>query len=452
MKLIRNLSVIRTIGVRCYSTPVTHVHARQIFDSRGNPTVEVDLTTKDGLFRAAVPSGASTGIHEALELRDKVKEDYMGKGVLKAVCNVINEIGPKVVESKLDVIEQQALDELMIKFDGTENKSKFGANAILGVSMAICKAGAASRKVPLYKHIGDLAGNDKFILPVPSMNVINGGSHAGNKLAMQEFMILPTGATSFTHAMKMGSEVYHHLRAVIKAKFGLDATAVGDEGGFAPNIQDNKEGVHLLNEAIAKAGYTGKVDIGMDCAASEFLKNGKYDLDFKNPKSDPSKYIDSKALQSLYEEFIKEFPIVSIEDPFEQDDWDAWARFNGSTKIQLVGDDLLVTNPKRIATAIEKKACNALLLKVNQIGSITESICAHLRARANGWGTMVSHRSGETEDTFIADMVVGLAAGQIKTGAPCRSERLAKYNQLLRIEAELGKDACYAGKRFRMPV
>nr|XP_022920287.1 enolase-like [Onthophagus taurus] len=452
MKLIRNLSVIRTIGVRCYSTPVTHVHARQIFDSRGNPTVEVDLTTKDGLFRAAVPSGASTGIHEALELRDKVKEDYMGKGVLKAVCNVINEIGPKVVESKLDVIEQQALDELMIKFDGTENKSKFGANAILGVSMAICKAGAASRKVPLYKHIGDLAGNDKFILPVPSMNVINGGSHAGNKLAMQEFMILPTGATSFTHAMKMGSEVYHHLRAVIKAKFGLDATAVGDEGGFAPNIQDNKEGVHLLNEAIAKAGYTGKVGIGMDCAASEFLKNGKYDLDFKNPKSDPSKYIDSKALQSLYEEFIKEFPIVSIEDPFEQDDWDAWARFNGSTKIQLVGDDLLVTNPKRIATAIEKKACNALLLKVNQIGSITESICAHLRARANGWGTMVSHRSGETEDTFIADMVVGLAAGQIKTGAPCRSERLAKYNQLLRIEAELGKDACYAGKRFRMPV
>lgn len=438
---------------RCYAktSSIKEIFARQIFDSRGNPTVEVDLTTDCGLFRAAVPSGASTGIHEALELRDKEKNNYHGKSVYKAVCHVIQSLGPKLIDSGLDVVQQQEIDNFMIKLDGTENKSQFGANAILGVSIAVCKAGAAKRGIPLYQHIADLAGNKKLILPVPSMNVINGGSHAGNKLAMQEFMILPTGAASFTESMKMGTEVYHHLKNVIKKKFGLDATAVGDEGGFAPNIQNNKDALELISEAIDTAGYCGKIDIGMDTAASEFFRDGKYDLDFKNPNSDKSKWIEPKELQKLYMCFCKEYPIVSIEDPFEQDDWEAWSDITCATEIQIVGDDLLVTNPKRIKTAIDKKACNALLLKVNQIGSVTESIAAHLMAKSNGWGTMVSHRSGETEDSFIADLSVGLSAGQIKTGAPCRSERLCKYNQILRIEEELGDNAKYAGKNFRLP-
>lgn len=303
----------------------------------------------------------------------------------------------------------------------------------------------------MYRHIADLAGNSKVILPVPAFNVINGGSHAGNKLAMQEFMILPTGASSFTEAMRMGSEVYHHLKNVIKKKFGLDATAVGDEGGFAPNILENKEALELIMAAIEAAGYTGKIDIGMDVAASEFFKDGKYDLDFKNPSSNPQDYLEQKALQELYESFIKNYPIVSIEDPFDQDDWDGWKGLTSATDIQIVGDDLTVTNPKRIQMAVERGACNCLLLKVNQIGTVTESIRAHLLAKKNGWGTMVSHRSGETEDSTIADIVVGLSTGQIKTGAPCRSERLCKYNQILRIEEQLGANAVYAGKNFRRP-
>nr|UWU45206.1 enolase [Hyalomma anatolicum]UWU45207.1 enolase [Hyalomma anatolicum]UWU45208.1 enolase [Hyalomma anatolicum]UWU45209.1 enolase [Hyalomma excavatum] len=431
--------------------PIKRIYARQIFDSRGNPTVEVDLLTEKGLFRAAVPSGASTGIHEALELRDGDKSKYMGKGVSKAVNNVNQVIAPQLIGKNFDVTDQTNIDEFMLQLDGTENKGNLGANAILGVSLAVCKAGAAQKGVPLYRHIADLAGNSKVVMPVPAFNVINGGSHAGNKLAMQEFMILPTGASSFTEAMRMGSEVYHHLKNVIKKKFGLDATAVGDEGGFAPNIQDNKEALELIQEAINAAGYGGQVEIGMDVAASEFYKEGKYDLDFKNPNSDPNSYLDRDALKGMYEDFIRSYPIVSIEDPFEQDDWDAWTALNSSTQIQIVGDDLTVTNPKRIQTAIDKNACNCLLLKVNQIGSVTESIRAHQLARKNGWGTMVSHRSGETEDSTIADIVVGLSTGQIKTGAPCRSERLCKYNQLLRIEEQLGGNAVYAGKNFRHP-
>ncbi|XP_018324840.1 enolase [Agrilus planipennis] len=430
---------------------IRSIKARQIFDSRGNPTVEVDLTTELGLFRAAVPSGASTGVHEALELRDGDKANYHGKAVSKAINNINSIIAPELIKSGLEVTNQKGVDEFMLKLDGTENKSKFGANAILGVSLAVAKAGAAKRQIPLYKYIAELAGNKDIILPVPAFNVINGGSHAGNKLAMQEFMILPTGAGSFTEAMKMGSEVYHHLKNVIKNKFGLDATAVGDEGGFAPNIQSNKEALNLINEAIAKAGYTGKIDIGMDVAASEFYKDGKYDLDFKNPNSDKNNWLTPDQLLDVYLSFLKEFPVVSIEDPFDQDDWNAWSTITAKTNIQIVGDDLTVTNPKRIQTAVEKKACNCLLLKVNQIGTVTESIQAHLLAKTNGWGTMVSHRSGETEDTFIADLVVGLSTGQIKTGAPCRSERLAKYNQILRIEEELGASAKYAGKSFRKP-
>ncbi|XVF50694.1 hypothetical protein PTKIN_Ptkin04bG0122900 [Pterospermum kingtungense] len=404
---------------------IKSIKARQIFDSRGNPTVEVDVILSDGtVARAAVPSGASTGIYEALELRDG-GSDYLGKGVLKAVENVNAIIGPALVGK--DPTEQAKIDNFMVQqLDGTVNewgwcKQKLGANAILAVSLAVCKAGAMVKKILLYQHIANLASNKNLVLPVPAFNVINGGSHAGNKLAMQEFMILPVGASSFKEAMKMGVEVYHHLKAVIKKKYGQDATNVGDEGGFAPNIQENKEGLELLKTAIAKAGYTGKVVIGMDVAASEFYdnKDKTYDLNFK-----------------------------------EEDDWEHYAKLTSEIggRVQIVGDDLLVTNPKRVEKAIKEKTCNALLLKVNQIGSVTESIEAVKMSKHAGWGVMASHRSGETEDTFIADLSVGLATGQIKTGAPCRSERLAKYNQLLRIEEELGAAAVYAGAKFRAPV
>uniref|UniRef100_A0A671MYW7 phosphopyruvate hydratase n=1 Tax=Sinocyclocheilus anshuiensis TaxID=1608454 RepID=A0A671MYW7_9TELE len=433
---------------------ILKIHAREIFDSRGNPTVEVDLYTKKGLFRAAVPSGASTGIYEALELRDNDKTRYLGKGLYfrYSVCKCsISNNQSFVLKQNVSVLEQEKIDKLMLDMDGTENKSKFGANAILGVSLAVCKAGAAEKGVPLYRHIADLAGNPEVILPVPAFNVINGGSHAGNKLAMQEFMILPVGASNFKEAMRIGAEVYHNLKNVIKEKYGKDATNVGDEGGFAPNILENKEALELLKNAISKAGYTDKIVIGMDVAASEFYKGGKYDLDFKSP-DDPSRYISPDQLADLYRSFVKDYPVVSIEDPFDQDDWEAWTNFTASTNIQVVGDDLTVTNPKRIAKAVSDKACNCLLLKVNQIGSVTESLQACKMAQSNGWGVMVSHRSGETEDTFIADLVVGLCTGQIKTGAPCRSERLAKYNQLLRIEEELGDKARFAGKNFRRPI
>jgi enolase len=443
--------IVRKSVASAKKMPITKIHARQIFDSRGNPTVEVDLTTEHGTFRSAVPSGASTGIYEALELRDKDPKAYVGKGVLTAVANVNNIIAPALVGKDIDLTNQTAVDKIMLDLDGTENKSKLGANAILGVSLAVCKAGAAKKGVPLYRHIADLAGNKELVLPVPAFNVINGGSHAGNKLAMQEFMLLPTGASSFTEAMRMGSETYHHLKSVIKAKYGQDACNVGDEGGFAPNIQNNEEGLELLKVAIEKAGYTGKIEIGMDVAASEFCKDKKYDLDFKNPKSDPAAWLTSDQLFEVYQGFITKYPVISIEDAFDQDDWPAWTKMNAAVNIQLVGDDLTVTNPKRVREAIEKKACNCLLLKVNQIGSVTESIEACKLAQGAGWGVMVSHRSGETEDTFIADLVVGLCTGEIKTGAPCRSERLAKYNQLLRIEEELGGSAKYAGKHFRNP-
>ncbi|KAK7838190.1 enolase 1 [Quercus suber] len=353
---------------------VKYVKARQIVDSRGNPTVEVDLVT-DQLYRSAVPSGASTGIYEALELRDGDKSVYGGKGVLNAVNNINQILAPKLLG--IDVRDQADVDAIMLEIDGTPNKSKLGANAILGVSLSVCRAGAGAKGVPLYKHIQEISGTNELVMPVPAFNVINGGSHAGNSLAMQEFMILPVGATSFAEAFRMGSEVYHTLKGIIKAKYGQDACNVGDEGGFAPNVQDNREGLVLLIDAIEKAGYTGKIKIGMDVAASEFLtKDGKYDLDFKKQPNNGAHVHSAQSLCDLYKEFVKEFPIV------------------------------------------------------NQIGTVTESIRAALDSKAAGWGVMVSHRSGETEDNFIADLSVGLASGQIKTGAPCRSERLAKYNQV----------------------
>jgi len=439
---------------------IVSIKAREIFDSRGNPTVEVDLATERGLFRAACPSGASTGIYEALELRDGDKSRLLGKGVTKAVQNVNEIIAPKL--KGMDPTQQSVIDKLMVEeLDGTQNewgwcKSKLGANAILAVSMAVCRAGAATKQMPLYKYIAELSGKptDKFVMPVPSFNVINGGSHAGNRLACQEFMILPTGAASFKEAMQIGAEVYHTLKGVIKKKYGQDACNVGDEGGFAPSVQDNNEALDVLMQAIEQSGHKDKVRIGTDVAASEFwVADAKvYDLDFKNPDSPPEMKKTGEELIAYYKDWIQKYPaFVSIEDPFDQDDWEAYGKLTAEMgkDIQIVGDDLLVTNPKRIEKAKETNAVNALLLKVNQIGSVTESIDAAKMCFEYGWGVMVSHRSGETEDTFIADLVVGLRTGEIKTGAPCRSERLAKYNQLLRIEEELGSNCTYAGAGFR---
>ena len=421
---------------------IKSVNAREILDSRGNPTVEVDVITEAGLARAAVPSGASTGIYEALELRDKGKR-YLGKGVLKAVENVNQKIAP-TLKGK-EPVEQGKIDDALVMLDGTDNKSNLGANAILGVSMAVCKSGALEKGIPLYKHIANIAGINEFVMPVPSFNVINGGQHAGNKLDFQEFMILPTGAKNFKEALRMGAETYHYLKEIIKNKHGIDAVNVGDEGGFAPPVANPEEAVKLLIEAIKKAGYTGKIKIGIDVAASEFYKNGKYVLNGKNTTID--------KLIELYKSLVKKYPIISIEDPFDQDDWNAYSKLTKAIgkDVQIVGDDLLVTNCERIQKAVHRDACNALLLKVNQIGSITEAMEAAKLAQDNGWGVMVSHRSGETCDSFIADLAVGLKTGQIKTGAPCRSERLAKNNQLLRIEEELGNKAKYAGNSFRRP-
>ena len=432
------------------ASTISAVHAREILDSRGNPTVEVEMTTSDGVFRASVPSGASTGAYEAVELRDG-GDRYLGKGVLTAVANVNDIIAPAVLG--MDPTEQRAIDDAMNTLDGTKNKATLGANAILGVSLAASKAGAAANGIPLYKHYAKLAGNDseKFTMPVPCFNVINGGSHAGNKLAFQEYFVIPTGAATFSEAMQIGCEVYHTLGKIIKAKFGGDATLIGDEGGFAPPC-DNREGCELIMEALKKAGHEDKCTIGLDVAASEFKVKGEdgYDLDFKYDGN----VISGEELGNLYQELAADYPIVTIEDPFDEDDWESWSKFtakNGES-FQVVGDDLTVTNIEKIGRAVEEKSCTCLLLKVNQIGTISESIDAVKLSKKNGWGVMTSHRSGETEDTYIADLAVGLCTGQIKTGAPCRSERLAKYNQLLRIAEELGEEnVIYAGKYFRTP-
>lgn len=432
---------------------VQKVYARYVYDSRGNPTVEVELTTEKGTFRSIVPSGASTGIHEALELRDNDKSKWLGKGVTKAVANVNDIIAPAFVAANIDIKDQSAVDDFLLKLDGTPNKSKLGANAILGVSLASAVAAAAEKDVPLYEHLSDLAASPKpYVLPVPFQNVLNGGAHAGGALAFQEFMIVATGADSFSEALRIGSEVYHTLKSLTKKRYGQSAGNVGDEGGVAPDISTPREALDLISDSIKQAGYEGTVQIALDPAPSGFYKDGKYDLDFKNPESDPSKWLTGEELADLYVSLMKEYPIVSLEDPFAEDDWEAWTHFLTQVDLQVVADDLTVTDPVRIATAIEKKAANALLLKVNQIGTLSESIKAAQDAYKAGWGVQVSHRSGETEDTFIADLSVGLRTGQIKTGAPARSERLAKLNQILRIEEQLGDKAIYAGAEFRKSV
>lgn len=438
---------------------VKSIAGREILDSRGSPTVEVELVTARGVFEARVPSGASTGIYEALELRDGDKSRFGGKGVLKAVANVNTILAPALAGHALD--RQQEVDDLMVKnLDGTQSefgwcKKKLGANAILGVSLAYSRASAASKGLPLYKHLAAESHNstEKFVMPVPCFNVINGGKHAENKLAFQEFMVLPVGASSIREAVRIGCEVYDCLKTVISKRFGKEATNVGAEGGFAPNISSPEECMQVLAEAVEKAGHTDKVRYGLDVAASEFFAEGKYDLDFKVEGATGERKLTGSQLMEYYVSLVEKYPIVSIEDPFDQDDYENYAQLRAKVgeKVQIVGDDLLVTNPTRIRTGIEKQACNALLLKVNQIGTLSESIEAYRTARDAGWGVMVSHRSGETEDTFIADLVVGLASGQIKTGAPCRSERTCKYNRLMRIEEELGDKCVYAGSHFRFP-
>lgn len=430
---------------------ITGVQAREIIDSRGNPTVEVDITTATGTYTASVPSGASTGIYEAHELRDGGKR-YLGKGCLKAVENTNTVLADAVIG--IDAADQRAIDDAMLKADGTPNKANLGANAILGISLAASKAGAGVQGIPLWKHYAQVAGNPiPETLPIPCFNVINGGEHAGNKLAFQEFFVIPTGAETFSESMEIGCETFHALKKVIKGKFGGDATLIGDEGGFAPPC-DVESGLSMIMEAADIAGYADKISVGLDVASSEFKVEGKdaYDLDFKSSDGDPSMVLSGDEMVSLYQKLISEYPIVTIEDPFDQDDWDNWSKITAACDIQIVGDDLTVTNPTKIQEAIDKKSCNCLLLKVNQIGSISESIDAVKLSKQNGWGVMTSHRSGETEDFYIADLAVGLGTGQIKTGAPCRGERTAKYNQLLRIEAELGDKALYPGMNFRSPA
>jgi len=435
------------------------IHARSVYDSRGNPTVEVNLTTDQGSFRAIVPSGASTGSNEAVELRDGDKSKWLGKGVTTAVDNVNKHLGPQLLKSGIHLTDQRKVDKFLQNLDGTDNKSKYGANAILGISLAVCRAGAAIKNVPLYEHIAQLAGDEaatkdkKYVLPTPFLNVLNGGVHAGGRLAFQEFMIAPIGASSFNEGMRMASEVYHTLKSLAKKNYGQSAGNVGDEGGVAPDIDSAEEALDLITEAIKKAGYDGKIGIGVDAASSEFHKKGKqYDLDFKSEES--KKLLSGEELGELYLELVNKYPIILLEDPFSEDDWESWKHFYNVTypkfksPVEIVTDDLTVTNTKILQKAIDEKVGNSILLKVNQIGSVTESIDAANLAFKNNWAVFVSHRSGETEDTFIADLTVGLKTGHLKSGAPARSERLAKYNQLLRIEEDIGSNGVYAGRKF----
>jgi enolase len=416
---------------------IANIHARQILDSRGNPTIEVDiLTDNEYLGRAAVPSGASTGIHEAVELRDNDKKIYDGKGVLQAVKNVNTLISDQLIG--WDVADQTGIDEKMIKLDGTENKSKLGANAILAVSLAVAKAAALEANLPLYRYIG---GTNAKILPIPMMNILNGGAHADNKIDFQEFMIMPVGASSFSEALRWGVEIFHNLKAVLKKK-GY-STNVGDEGGFAPNIQSNEEAIETVLSAIEKAGFkTDDVKIAMDAANSELWNSKENKYVFH--KSDGRK-MSSEELVDYWKTWVKNYPIISIEDGMAEDDWNGWKLLTEAVgdKIQLVGDDLFVTNVNRIQKGIDENIANGLLVKVNQIGTLTETINAVSLAQHNGYNTIMSHRSGETEDTTIADLAVALNCGQIKTGSASRTDRIAKYNQLLRIEEILGESAVY---------
>ena len=419
---------------------IKDIRAREILDSRGNPTIEADVILADGTIgRAAAPSGASTGSREALELRDGDKDRYMGKGVKKAVANVNSQIRSALMDK--DVTEQQAIDDAMIALDGTENKDSLGANAILAVSLATAKAAAKSQSLPLHQYIANLRNQTSLTMPVPMMNIINGGEHADNTVDIQEFMIEPVGFTSFSEALRAGTEIFHSLKSVLKSQ-GLN-TAVGDEGGFAPNLRSNEEAITVIMQAIEQVGYKAGEDIhlALDCAASEFYKDGQYILAGEGNKS-----FDSQGFSDYLVGLTRQYPIISIEDGLDESDWDGWKYLTEQIgdKVQLVGDDLFVTNPAILQEGIDKKIANAILIKFNQIGTLSETLDAIYLAKKNGYATIISHRSGETEDSTIADLAVGTAAGQIKTGSLCRSDRVAKYNQLLRIEQQVR--ASYRGR------
>ncbi len=420
-------------------TEIINIHAREILDSRGNPTVETEVTLVSGIFgRAAVPSGASTGEHEMLELRDGDKKRYLGKGVIKAINNVLHKIGPELIG--MDCLNQRDIDYVMIGLDGTDNKGKLGANAILSVSMACAKAGATALELPLYRYIGGIMARD---IPVPMMNILNGGQHADNNVDIQEFMIMPVGAPTFKEGLRISAEVFQTLRSVLKGK-GYN-TAVGDEGGFAPNLKSNEEALSLITTAIEKAGYKPGKDlaIALDSAASSFFSNGKYIL---STEKKPRK--TSEEMVKFYQDLVKKYPIVSIEDGLAENDWEGWKGLTEAlgSKIQIVGDDIFVTNKKLLEKGISQGIANSILIKLNQIGTLTETLETIQAAKEAGYTTVVSHRSGETEDTYMADVAVAANCGQIKSGSLSRSERLAKYNQLLRIEEELGEAAIYRGR------
>jgi enolase len=417
---------------------IFEVRGRAILDSRGNPTVEVEIATEHGhVGRAAVPSGASTGEHEAVELRDGVAERWLGKGVDTAVANVNGPIADQLIG--LDCRDQTAIDALLVELDGTPNKSRLGANAILGASLAAAKAGAAATKLPLYRYVGGTAAN---LLPVPMLNILNGGSHADNNVDIQEFMVMPVGAGTFSEGLRWGAEIYHHLKKVLKGR--SLATGVGDEGGFAPNLENNSAALDLICEAGESAGYSlgDQIVLALDVAASEFYKDGVYTLDGENAKW------SSDELITFYEQLVEKYPLISIEDGLDENDWDGWKALTDrlGSKVQLVGDDLFVTSTSRLAEGISKGIANSILIKVNQIGTLTETLSAVHMAHNASFTSVMSHRSGETEDVTIADLAVACRTGQIKTGAPCRSDRVAKYNQLLRIEESLGDAAVYAGR------
>ena len=423
---------------------INNITARQILDSRGNPTIEVDVVTDNGILgRAAVPSGASTGTHEAVELRDNDKSIYLGKSVYQAINNV-NTVFRENLKGAY-VLDQSEIDAKMIELDGTNNKSVLGANAILGVSLAVAKAAAEESRMPLYRYIGGMNSN---LLPIPMMNILNGGAHADNGIDFQEFMIMPVGAETFSEALRMGTEVFHHLKAVLKSQ--KYSTNVGDEGGFAPNFKNNEDAIKAVMQAIDKAGYKAGEDIyiAMDAAASEFYNVEEKMYHFKKSTGDK---LNSSQMTDYWADWCKKYPIISIEDGFSEDDWDGWKLITNKIgdKVQLVGDDLFVTNVNRLADGIKKGVANSILIKVNQIGTLTETISAVKLAQSNSYTSIMSHRSGETEDTTIADLSVGLSCGQIKTGSASRSDRIAKYNQLLRIEEQLGNSARYLGKSFK---
>ena len=422
------------------ATEIQDIRAREILDSRGNPTIEADVILADGsMGRAAAPSGASTGSHEALELRDGDKSRYLGKGVIKAVSNVNSQIRSALLES--DATDQQAIDNRLIELDGTDNKDNLGANAMLAVSLATAKAAAISQNIPLHQYIANLRGQTSLTMPVPMMNILNGGEHADNTVDIQEFMIEPTGFSNFSEALRAGVEIFHSLKSVLKAQ-GLN-TAVGDEGGFAPNLRSNEEAITVILQAIEQTGYKAGKDIhlALDCAASEFYKNGQYIL-----AGEGNKTFDSQGFSDYLVRLTEQYPIISIEDGLDESDWEGWAYLTSKLgdKVQLVGDDLFVTNPAILQEGIDKNIANAILIKFNQIGTLSETLDAIYLAKKNGYATVISHRSGETEDSTIADLAVGTAAGQIKTGSLCRSDRVAKYNQLLRIEQQVR--ASYRGR------